>query len=299
MGNQKIPDAWDEDWEKQADRAAREQENQRPSAQAPKTKAERWAEHRELNRQIWEAAYVFQFPTTADAYNYSYSHFSISEAPPEMYHVSATSNVPLTQGFKPQMKLLSRKPPPTTVKTKDPVTGMEKLTIQDDAEEEDEKPPQPTPEEIRERQQRELEEKQRKYEETRAKIFGEPPSGLSSGASTPGTTTPPLAAEGGSRGNHRGRGRGRGGRGGRGGQRNQDNYTKTEVQDRRPGNTGSPFRELFDPDAGSKPGSRQQQRVAGTASPPRGPEHAIRAPRGPDGSGRGGFGFANRGSKEG
>ncbi|KAG8165058.1 hypothetical protein KVR01_005333 [Diaporthe batatas] len=278
MGNQKIPDAWDEDWETQADRAARAEQTEAPAPQAPKSKAERWAEHRELNRQIWEAA----------------------EAPPEMYHVAATSNVPLTQGFKPQMKLLSRKPPPTTVKTKDPVTGMERLTIQDDVEEEDEKPPQPTPEEIRERQQRELEEKQRKYEETRAKIFGESPSGVSSGASTPGATTPPLTGEGGSsRGNYRGRGRGRGGRGGRGGQRNQDNYIKTEVQDRRPGNTGSPFRELFDPDAGPKPGSRQQQRVAGTASPPRGPEHAIRAPRGPDGSGRGGFGFASRGAKEG
>lgn len=269
MGNQKIPDAWDEDWESQADRAVREEEKAASTTQAPKSKAERWAEHRELNRQIWEAA----------------------EAPPEMYHVAATSNVPLTQGFKPQMKLLSRKPPPTTVKTKDPVTGMEKLTIQDDVEDEDEKPPQPTPEEIRERQQRELEEKQRKYEETRAKIFGETPSGVSSGASTPGTTTPPLAGEGSSRGNYRGRGRGRGGRGGRGGQRTQDNYNKAEVvQDRRPGNTGSPFRELFDPDASSKPGSRQKQR---------GPEHAIRAPKGPDGSGRGGFGFANRGAPEG
>lgn len=57
MGNQKIPDAWDEDWEQQADRAAREEEKQPPAAQAPKSKAERWAEHRELNRQIWEAAY--------------------------------------------------------------------------------------------------------------------------------------------------------------------------------------------------------------------------------------------------
>ncbi|KAL1864454.1 hypothetical protein Daus18300_007686 [Diaporthe australafricana] len=275
MGNQKIPDAWDEDWEQQADRAAQAEQNEPPVAQASKSKAERWAEHRELNRQIWEAA----------------------EAPPELYHVAATSNVPITQGFKPQMKLLSRKPPPKTVKTKDPVTGLEKLTIQDDVEEEDEKPPQPTPEQIRERQQRELEEKQRKYEEARAKIFGDSPSGVSSGTSTPGNTTPPLTVESG-RGSYRGRGRGRGGRGGRGGQRNQENYNKAEVQDRRPGNTWSPFRELFDPDAGSKPGSRQQ-RAAGTSSPPRGPEHAIRAPRGPDESGRGGFGFANRGAKEG
>lgn len=297
MGNQKIPDAWDEDWETQADRAAQAEQKETPAPQAPKSKAERWAEHRELNRQIWEAAYVFPIAEAISPFRPPVLTFQLSEAPPEMYHVAATSNVPLTQGFKPQMKLLSRKPPPTTVKTKDPVTGMERLTIQDDVEEEDEKPPQPTPEEIRERQQRELEEKQRKYEEARAKIFGETPSGVSSGASTPGTTTPPLAGEGG-RGSYRGRGRGRGGRGGRGGQRNQENYNKAEVQDRRPGNTGSPFRELFDPDAGSKPGSRQQ-RGGGTSSPPRGPEHAIRAPRGPDDSGRGGFGFAHRGAKEG
>lgn len=62
MGNQKVPDAWDEDWETQADRAAQAEEKEPPAAQAPKSKAERWAEHRELNRQIWEAAYVFPTP---------------------------------------------------------------------------------------------------------------------------------------------------------------------------------------------------------------------------------------------
>lgn len=62
MGNQKIPDAWDEDWETQADRAAQAEEKEPPATQAPKSKAERWAEHRELNRQIWEAAYVFLTP---------------------------------------------------------------------------------------------------------------------------------------------------------------------------------------------------------------------------------------------
>lgn len=72
MGNQKIPDAWDEDWEQQADRAAREEEKQPPAAQAPKSKAERWAEHRELNRQIWEAAYVF--PNSRDTYCSDHLH---------------------------------------------------------------------------------------------------------------------------------------------------------------------------------------------------------------------------------
>ncbi|ROW16145.1 hypothetical protein VPNG_01782 [Cytospora leucostoma] len=272
MAHKKVPDAWEDDWETQADKA--DQDGGAPIHEPPKTKAERLAEHRELNRQIWEAA----------------------ETPSEPMFVAATSNVPLTQPFKPQMKLLSRKPPPKTVKTKDPVTGIEKLTIQDDGDDDDEeKPPQPTPEEIRERQQRDLEEKQRKYEEARAKIFGESASGLSSGASTPGTTTPPAE---GSRGGYRGRGRGRGGRGGRGGQRSTENYNRSESQDRRPGNNSSPFRELFDPEAASRSGSRPQ-RGGGTSSPPRGPEQAIRSPRGPDNSGRGGFGFARRGAGEG
>lgn len=56
MSNKKTPNAWDDDdWEAQADRAAQE-EVVDPSAQEPKTKAERLAEHREAQRKIWEAA---------------------------------------------------------------------------------------------------------------------------------------------------------------------------------------------------------------------------------------------------
>lgn len=75
MGNQKIPDAWDEDWETQADRAAQAEEKEPPAAQAPKSKAERWAEHRELNRQIWEAAYVFPTPQDFCPLSYLCSHY--------------------------------------------------------------------------------------------------------------------------------------------------------------------------------------------------------------------------------
>lgn len=222
------------------------------------------------------------------------------EAPPDLpFHVAASNSVPFAQGFKPQMKLLSRKP---MIRTRDPVTGLEKLTLQDDEDDDDaNKKPQPTAEEIRERQQREREEKERSYDEARARIFGDSPSGTPSGASTPGTTTPPLTGEGAARGNYRGRGRGRGGRGGRGGQRNDSyrNDSKADIPERRQvNNNGSPYRELFDPDAGSRPASRQQ-RGGITASPTRGPEAAIRNPRGPDNSGRGGFGFAKRGAKEG
>lgn len=205
------------------------------------------------------------------------------------YHVAAAPSVPFAQGFKPQMKLLSRKP---VIKTKDPVTGLEKLTLEDDDDEIDQSPQKPSAAELAEKRKQ----KEREYEERRAKLFGTPPPETNSGASTPRTTTPPLVGES-SRGNHRGRGRGRGGRGGRGGQRNESKSDNQGRQGSNNKNGESPYRELFDPDAAQKPGTRQQ-RVTGTSSPsPRGPEPAIRNPRGPDSSG--GFNFANRGAKEG
>lgn len=205
------------------------------------------------------------------------------------YHVAAAPSVPFAQGFKPQMKLLSRKP---VIKTKDPVTGLEKLTIEDDDDEVDHKPQQPTAAELAEKRKQ----KEREYEERRATLFGTPPPETTSGASTPRTTSPPLGGES-SRANHRGRGRGRGGRGGRGGQRNENKIDSQGRQGSNNRNGESPYRELFDPDASVRPGSRQH-RGGGTSSPtPRGPEPAIRNPRGPDNSG--GFGFANRGAKAG
>ncbi|KAF4784005.1 hypothetical protein HER10_EVM0002889 [Colletotrichum scovillei] len=96
-----------------------------------------------------------------------------------------------------------------------------------------EKKPQLTPEEIRAKQQRELEEKQRRYEEARAKIFGE--SNPSSGASSPsGTVTPPRGGGGGAeneRGGGRGRGRGRGRGGGGGGGYRGTRIDKTTYDD--------------------------------------------------------------------
>lgn len=242
-----------------------------------------------------------------------------SEEPPALpYHVAATSSVPFASGFKTPIQVLSRKP---VAKTIDPVTGLEKLTVEDD-DDEAEKPPQPTAAELEEQRKRELEKKNRDYEERRAKLFGTTPAvETTSGTSTPGATTPPLVGEGGGggRGNHRGGRGGRGGRGrgGRGGQRNNNNDsyrsdrserndrndrsdTKNDGQDaRRVGNNGSPYRELFDPEAASRPSSTRPQRASGTSSPAQGPESAIRNPRGPDSTGRGGFGFANHGAKEG
>lgn len=201
------------------------------------------------------------------------------------------------------MKLLSRKP---VKKVIDPVTGMEKLAVEDDDDDDDKKPQLPTAAEIEEKRKQ----KERDYEERRAKLFGTPPVETTSGRSTPGTTTPPLVGDNNGRGSYRGRGRGRGGRGGRGGQRN-DNYrnepkndsfknqSRTTSSERRPenSNSASPYRELFDPDASSRPGPARPQHGRTTSSPTR--ETPIRAPRGPDSTGARGFNPSSRGNKEG
>lgn len=198
------------------------------------------------------------------------------------------------------MKLLSRKPAPKTVMRKDPVTGLEQLTLQDDDEDEnaDAKQHQPTPEEIRMRQQRELEEKQRRYEEARAKIFGG--SNPSSGQSTPGNVTPPTSSDG--RQSQRGRGRGRGG--GHRGENRQDHHRPDTPGRRQQPPSQAGTRELYDPNYSAKPGFNVQRRggerngsprPSSSSAREREEEQVIRAPRGPDGSGRGGFGFARRG----
>ena len=115
--------------------------------------------------------------------------------------MTATSTVPLATTFKPALKLLSRKPAPQMVSKRDPITGLEQMTLEGD-EEDEAKKVQPTPEEIRQRQQREFEEKQRRYEEARAKLFNDPSP--SSAQSNTGTITPPQPGH--SRQNHRGRG---------------------------------------------------------------------------------------------
>ncbi|KAJ9157834.1 hypothetical protein NKR23_g56 [Pleurostoma richardsiae] len=283
VGKGKVPDAWDDDWESAADKTARDEEEaeQHATPPPPMTKAQRLAKHAESNRKLWESA----------------------EAPPEpSFFVanSASSNVPLAAGFKPAMKVLSRKPAPQMIARRDPVTGIEQLTIQDDGDDDDAdaQKSQPTPEEIRRRQQRELEEKQRRYEEARAKIFGESASSNSSSKasrpSTPGSVTPPQSAEG--RPNHRGKGRGRGGA------FRNDSHGRTESQGRRPGSQPA-GRELYDPGYLPKPGFTMQKRGGDSSSParastPKDEDQVIRGPRGPDGSGRGGFGFARRGAKE-
>ncbi|KAM0305656.1 hypothetical protein HYE67_008408 [Fusarium culmorum] len=271
-----VPDAWEDDWETQADKMTKEPEQ--PSPPAPMSKAERLAQHAEQNRKLWESA----------------------DAPPTFnYYEAGTSGVSLTTPFKPQVKVLSRKP---VIAKRDGAAGMSGLSLDDDNEPKKEVPL--TPEEIRAKQKRDREEKQRRYEEARAKIFGE--SNPSSGASSPGTVTPPKAD------GYTGRGRGRG----RGGYRNNETRQFDARQPdnrgfdtpRRMQNISGSGRELFDPNHSPKHEPVSQRRQPEFSSPGRSttprdgqqqtqPQAPVRAPKGPDGSGRGGFGFTQRGGK--
>lgn len=260
-----VPDAWDDDWESQADKAEATVDTPKADQEVKLTKAEKLAKHAEINRKIWQNAWVLL--VTTPTFN-PFTNITNSEEPETPYFLAARDTVPFQSEFKPALKVLSRKPAPKLIQRVDPLTGLAKMALEDEDEEEAPKNG-PSPEELRLRAQREREEKQKRYDEARARIMG-----TSSATSTPGTVTPPI--EGG-----KGRGRGRGGR-----QENQ-----------RPSSQSGP-RELFDPNYTPKPAvSIQKRNVEGSrsgTSTPREEELIIRAPRGPDGQGSG---FAKRGGK--
>ncbi|KAI1436288.1 hypothetical protein GGR50DRAFT_238944 [Xylaria sp. CBS 124048] len=270
----KVPDAWDDDdWEVKVDRLAlSSQEPDRDSQretemQTPMTKAERLAQHAESNKKLWQSA----------------------EAPPEPFHFLASrAEPPLTSEFKPAVRVLSRKPAPRMITRRDPVTGaLSQIKVEDDEADDDKIRVQLTPDEIRAKQQRELEEKQRRYEEVRAKIFGE--------SSTSETRS--------SRGRGKGRGGGGGGGGGGGSYRYNDSRGDNGSSQRPTSSQSGPSngRELYDPNYSPKPGFTADGRGSGGTpvsgrSTPRNEDQIIRSPRGPDGNSRG---FARRGAKAG
>ncbi|KAL3420804.1 hypothetical protein PVAG01_07249 [Phlyctema vagabunda] len=253
-----VPDAWDDDWESQADHAdqlveQQQQEQLKVEQQVKITKAERLAKHADENKKIWESA----------------------ETPETPFFLAARDTVPLKTEFKPALKVLSRKPAPKVVMRQDPLTGLSRSVVVDDDDEEEDRKDQPTPAELRLRAQQELQLKKERYEEARARIMG---SG--SGTSSPGTVTPPGNNEDGKSG--RGKGRGRGG---------------VRPENPRPISQSGP-KELFDPSYSAKPGGGvflQKRGNNSGRSAPRDEEQVIRAPKGPDGNGRGGFGYTRGG----
>lgn len=207
-----------------------------------------------------------------------------SEQPDTFHFLAAKPVVPLKQEFKPALKVLARKPQPTLVKRVDPLTGLEQLTVDDADDEVPERKVQLSAEEIRAKTQRDREEKQRRYDEARARILGTGSGG--SGSSTPGNVTPPMVET------TKGRGRGRGGASG----------ISNNVQDiRRPDSRGT-SKELYDPNYTPKPVTLQKRNAGEQSrsgrSTPREDDQVIRMPKGPDGKGRG-FGAERQGDKTG
>jgi hypothetical protein len=57
-----IPDAWDDDWESQADKVDAAAAAAKAAEEVKVTKAERLAKHAETNRKLWESALVYLLP---------------------------------------------------------------------------------------------------------------------------------------------------------------------------------------------------------------------------------------------
>lgn len=274
-----VPDAWDDDYETVADvcisiRTAFPEniyktQQQGPSISPPKTaevkvtRAERKAQHAEANKQLWESAEKL-----------------------ETFHfVETRNNIPLKSEFKPQMKVLSRKPKPTTnINGSIQANGMVEHFDEDDSEEEARKAQLLSLAERQQKAQREREEKQRKYAEVRERLFGSQSHtdpDPNSGRSSPSRGGRTRATRGSRRGGADVMGR---------------NSQSASSADHSPARTpGQGGKELYDPDYTSK--------VRPVFLQKRDPDSAvdlsqpIRHPRGPDGSGRGGFGFVTRGGK--
>ncbi|KAF2667329.1 hypothetical protein BT63DRAFT_414917 [Microthyrium microscopicum] len=186
--------------------------------------------------------------------------------------------IPLVQApLKPAFKVLARRPAP-----KNNATKPSQVAAADDEPDSEEEERIRAAADFADRQSRaakEREEKQKKYAEVRERLFG-PESGNtphnhsrsgSAGKSAP--TSRPESRSGTPRGNGRGRGNIRGVAG--------NNKSKDNGK-------------LFEPEYAPKPGSTFIQRRETGSVTPSNEERPERQPKGPDGSGRGGFGFPSR-----
>lgn len=213
----------------------------------------------------------------------------VREQPETFHYLEAKSNVPFKQEFKPAVTLLSRKPqvasrPPesTGLESATARIGQLGLTTEDhsDDSDADNKPPEPTPEERHAIALRNLEEKQRKYEEVRERLFGSP-SAPTSGSSSPRSATPPKQS-----GEGRGKGKSRGG-GGRDNRNKRDSSTASGKS-----------RQVYGPGQSPKPGPTFLQKEE--KQPTREqqlPRQEFRNAGGQEGNWRGGPKLATRGTR--
>jgi hypothetical protein len=213
--------------------------------------------------------------------------------------------VPLSTEFKPPTVLLSRKGP-VIQSRKPPTDALGNLDLDKKAEssedEDDLKQRELSLAERKAQAAKDREQRQKKYEERRQELFGTPSTAPTSnltsntniingkptsrsGNSSPSSLTPP-----GSRSSTPNRGRGRGRR--RGGVVNPAGQAQARTQQRQQ-------QDLYEHIYAPKPDSVYlQRRENGLPAPCQAEGQPIRAPRGPDGSGRGGFGFVARGGRQ-
>ncbi|KAF9695788.1 hypothetical protein EKO04_006039 [Ascochyta lentis] len=250
-----LADAWDDDWESLADK-----EEVKPEVVKPVklSKAERRAQHAQLNREIWESA-----------------------ENPEPVFLQAR-NPPIQPTFKPAVTVLARKPTPHVLSRNGGMAGLS-LEDDDDSEEERQKKAAADFEERKIRAAKERAEKERKYAEARERIFGSPAASEESRSNSPSKPT-------------RGKGRGRGGRESQPRSSNEQSPARTTASGGRqlfepsyapkPGSVYVQRKE----DGNSRPVSRPGSRP----STPSLQEKPVREPRGP--ARGGGRGFASRGN---
>ncbi|KAK5134407.1 hypothetical protein LTR08_006454 [Meristemomyces frigidus] len=136
-----VPDAWDDDWAN----GAKKPEATMPPTVTRLTKAERKAQHQELQMQLWDTA----------------------ENPGRNHWLENQGVVPLKQELKPQVTLLSRKPATKIAKKSD--LGEDEG---DDSEEEARKKREVDFEERQKKAKLDREEKPKKYAEARERIMG-------------------------------------------------------------------------------------------------------------------------------
>ncbi|KAK2731562.1 hypothetical protein FQN57_003365 [Myotisia sp. PD_48] len=263
-----IPDAWDDEWETLADN--QESGSSTPlSAQSEKkvssraAKALRRAQHAEFNRQLW-----------ADAESNS--------QPQGFPFLESRSPVPMKSDYKAPFKVLARKPPPDSSKSSSPSTGFDSIVAdEEDSDAERQRLEKLNFEERLAKVQREREEKQRKYDEARERLFG-----TSDNLDSSRQRQPHSDDKG--KGRNRSTGRAR---------------DASEKGDR--SSTPNKSKQRYDPNISPKPDANYIQRKDGrqdyggdvypkAPSLPQSaqPQAPIRTPRGPDSSGAAGFGFS-------
>ena len=272
-----VKDAWDDDWDgvdvRLDDRGlyirltCKQKTPSQPQHAQILSRAERKARHAEANKQLWDAA----------------------EQPEQSYFLESKNNIPLNHEFKPQMKVLSRRPQVTPKIARPGDTGLSAvdLSLQDE-EDSEEEARRKNAETLAERQRKaaiEREEKQKRYNEARERLLG-PIEGASKGSAGGSTSKSPIGSRP-SSSSRRGRGQGvRGGGGGGGGGAGVGSGSQAalSVEHSPAGPTTRP--QLFDPNEGTKP------RDVRTKS--RQDIEPVRQPRGPEEGGKGGFKFGTR-----